>query len=111
MLQVNGFIYNLAHSKENTDQKSFKCRKLAKCVRDIKYSITIKNGLCTVRSEGGGGAHSAKLFWAQCFSVKGGRYPPISLRKTKKTPILAFFDPFFRKIFGDFALGGVPSFR
>ena len=40
MLQTNGFTYNLADSKENTDHKSFKCRKLGKCVRYIKYSIT-----------------------------------------------------------------------
>ena len=41
MLQTNGFTYNLADSKENTDHKSFKCRKLGKCVRYIKYSINI----------------------------------------------------------------------
>ena len=41
MLQTNGFIYNLSQSMENTDLTSFKCKKLAKCVRDIKYSITV----------------------------------------------------------------------
>ena len=52
----------------------------------------------------GGIPHSAKLFWAQWFPVKGGgRRFRILLRKksakngflAKKTKILALFDPFF----------------
>ena len=47
-------------------------------------------------------------------------YPEIPLRKKsakksaifgQKTLILALFDPFFRKIFGNFPLGGVPPKR
>ena len=62
---------------------------------------------------------SVKGFWAQWLSVKGGGYPPISLRRKsakktaifgQKTPILALFDPFFEENFRQFSVkgGGVP---